>query len=425
MFILGFIALDETREPPRMRAVIATGDGTLTVVNGDALGEAVTWPVEDDISATGGAKAAAKRLMAEHKTASDLGLTMYEEVGMAEVADGTPPATLYRAFVKAAQEGLLSRAGTARSTAVSFQTVAKGGGTSAAAIDGSQAERVDERVALTLDAGEVVVRPNGERYYPRDLGGHTDIAVIRTTRTMGIYPLLSGKAGTGKTALSDAACPDLITLGCHGDMTTAHLLGTWLPTPTGGWDWRDGPLTTAMREGRVLLLDEINTMPTEVSAVLHSALDGRRTIRLDDRPDSDPVHATDGFHVIATYNPDSLGNSGLSEAITSRFTLPITVTTDYTAARTIGVPPSLVQAAENLTTRARQSITDGGPDIWAPQMRELLSAKHLVDAGLGIPFAASALLSQCPHPEDLPTVTDALQQATGHTLTPLTLGTQQ
>lgn len=279
---------------------------------------------------------------------------------------------------------------------------------------------------LRLPAGEVVTRPNGERYYPRDLGGHTDVSVLRAARDASIYPLLGGLPGTGKTALADAAHPDLVLLPCHGDMTTAHLVGTHLPTPDGGWEWRDGPLTLAMREGRTLLLDEVHQMPTEVSSVLHAAMDGRRVLRLDDRPDAELVTAATGFHVIATFNPDTLGNSGLSEAITSRFTLPVTVTTDYTAARTLGVPPQLVQAAENLTTQAAQATAQGAPAVWAPQMRELLAAKALTDTGLGIAFAASAVLSQCPHPEDLPTVTDALTHATGITgLAPLTLGTQQ
>ena len=424
MFILGFIALSND-EPKRMRSVVATGEGVLAKFTGRASGDTASWREDTDMTATGNAKTAAKILMSEHKSATDTSMTVYEEVAMVEVPDGTPPASLYRAFVKACEGGTATRAGSPRSTAVTFQTTAKGG-TSAAAAMGVQADRVDERVGLRLDPGEVVMRPNGERYYPRDLGGHTDIAAIRATRDMRIYPLLAGKPGTGKTALSDAACPDLIALGCHGDMTTAHLLGTHLPTHDGGWEWRDGPLTQAMREGRVLLLDEINAMPNEVSAILHSALDGRRVVRLDDRPDVELVTAVEGFHVIGTYNPDSLGNSGLSEAITSRFTLPITITTDYTAARTMGCPPQLVQAAENLTTQSRQSITSGGPEIWAPQMRELLSAKRLIDAGFGLTFAASALLTQCPHPEDLPTVTDALHRATGRTdITPLTLGAQQ
>lgn len=278
--------------------------------------------------------------------------------------------------------------------------------------------------ALLLAEGEVLRRPNGERYLPRDVGGHHDVAALRAFAAAGLFALLAGEPGSGKTALAEAAFPDLVAVQCHGDMTVAHLVGTHLPTEAGGWRWADGPLTEAARRGVPLYLDEVNLMPTDVSGVLHAAMDGRGLVRIDDRPDLPPVIAGDGFYVIGSYNPDSLGGRRLSEALLSRFTVQIEVTTDYDAARSLGVPEELVTIAENLFVKSESDRREGGRGIWRPQMRELLAARQLVRAGLGLEFAAAAMASQCPWPEDLPLVLAVSEHVIGTPIEPLHLGPQ-
>ena len=424
MKYVGYIVIDRTSPREKMHAMFAFEDGTILTQWGptvDGKGDPIDlrkWGNQRKQTRAANAAAAARSLVEAHEKKREAGYTdsAFVTGDVTDVTDVTD--AMVDARTHAIPHGSVHVAVTAFSRAV-------GGAAPAVAAPTQPAVRVDERAeVLRLPVGEVVVRPNGEAYLPRDLGGHTDVAVLRTARAAGLYALLSGLPGTGKTALADGAFPDLIPVQCHGDMTVAHLVGTHMPTPDGGWRWEDGPLTTAMRQGRVVLLDEIDKMPAEVSAVLHSAMDGRRMIRLDDRPDTQTVTAADGFYVIGTYNPDALGRATLTEAITSRFTLPVTVTTDYAAARSLGVPGALVTAAENLTTRAREEQASGGRGVWAPQMRELLAAKRLADAGMGLPFAAAAMLAQCPHPEDLPTVTDVYSRALGAPITPLTLGTQ-
>jgi nitric oxide reductase NorQ protein len=268
------------------------------------------------------------------------------------------------------------------------------------------------------------VRPNGEIYLPRDLGGHSDVAALRRLAECGLFVLLSGDPGSGKTALAEAAFPDLVTVQCHGDMTVAHLLGTHLPTEDGGWRWADGPLTIAAREGLPMYLDEINSMPMDVSTILHSVMDGRDFVRIDDRPDSAPVHVEPGFYVLASYNPGSLGGRRLSEALLSRFAVHIEVSTDFDAARVLGVPEELVAIAENLVVKSDTDRGSGGRGIWTPQMRELLAARRLTEAGFDLDFAASALVSQCPWPEDVPLVIDVCEHILGVRVAPLSLGNQ-
>ena len=199
---------------------------------------------------------------------------------------------------------------------------------------------------MVVERPASLIRPNGDTYLPRELGGHHDVAVVRNLVAPGLFVLLAREPGSGKTALAEAAFPDLISVQCHGDMTVAHLLGTHLSTENGGWRWADGPLIKAMRAGRTLYLDEVNTMPSDVSTILHSAMDGRGVVWIDDRPDGPVVEARPRFYVIGSYNPGGIGGRRLSEALTSRFAVQITVSTDYDAARSLGLPDELVTIAE-------------------------------------------------------------------------------
>lgn len=286
-----------------------------------------------------------------------------------------------------------------------------------------QRVRVEDRTQpLVLADGEVLTRPNGETYLPRDLVGHTDAAALRRARDGSMYALLRGEPGTGKTALADATFPDLVMFSCTGDTTVSHLVGSWMPNPDGTFRWQDGPLTVAMREGRVFLADEIDRLPHEVSAVLHSAIDGRRVLRIDDRPDMEPITAADGFYVIGTYNPRNLGGKPLPEAILSRFPLQIEVDTDFDAAESLGVPEKFVALARNLALKARQAVADGGEPVWAPNMRELLAAKRFIDAGFGETFALASVIDSCPVPEDLPTLRAEARSIFGQDAVSMRLG---
>lgn len=277
---------------------------------------------------------------------------------------------------------------------------------------------------LVVDAPDSLVRPNGDRYLARELVGHHDVAAVRALADAGLFVLLAGEPGAGKTALAEAAFPDLVAVQCHGDMTVAHLLGTHLPTAQGGWRWADGPLVTAMRAGRTLYLDEVNALPADVSTILHSAMDGRGVVRIDDRPDSPDVSAAPGFYVIGSYNPGSLGGRPLPEALTSRFAVQVTVATDYDAARSLGVPDELVTVAENLAVKADSERARGGRGVWVPQMRELLVGRRLVEAGFGLGFAAAAVVAQCPWPEDTDLVREVAEHVLGVRLPGLRLGPQ-
>ena len=260
-----------------------------------------------------------------------------------------------------------------------------------------------------------VTRPNGELYYPRRLGRGYDIDELRRLRDQQIPVLLYGPPGTGKTAMVEAAFPDLLTVAGTGDTVVDDFLGSYTPLPGGGYEYVHGPLVTAMREGRALLVDDATLIPPRVLAVLYPAMDGRRVITIPAYR-NERVDATDGFYVIAGHNPGVHG-AILTEALASRFTVHLEVGTDWDLARRLGVPAAAVAAAIDLNAGVA-----AGRLTWAPQLRELLGFTR-VRRTLGTAAAVANLAGRAPE-EDRPDVIAALSTHFGGTVTALTLGTQ-
>ncbi|MEV0269832.1 MoxR family ATPase [Hamadaea sp. NPDC050747] len=261
-----------------------------------------------------------------------------------------------------------------------------------------------------------ILRPNGQQYYPRRLAGGTDVEILRRLRTAGIPALLYGPPGTGKTSLLEAAFPDLITLAGDEDTTVGDLVGDYVPDGAGGYRWVDGPLTVAMSTGAVLLADDATLISPKVLAALYPAMDGRGEITVKAHG-ARTVQAAAGFYVVAGHNPGAHG-AILTEALASRFTAQIEVSTDYDLAQHLGVDKRLVAAARVLSGK-----TKTGEAGWAPQMRELLGA-HRLAGQIGLDHAVANLIGAAP-PEDRDEVIAALTKAFRKPpLPPLSIGNQ-
>lgn len=89
------------------------------------------------------------------------------------------------------------------------------------------------------------------------------------------------------------------------------------------FEWENGPLVTAMINGDIFLLDEINLADDAVIERINSALEFNREITLAEKGGSEVVRhfAHEDFRIIATMNPGGdFGKRELSPALRSRFT---------------------------------------------------------------------------------------------------------
>ena len=261
-----------------------------------------------------------------------------------------------------------------------------------------------------------VTRPNGQVYQPRALADMPDVEALRRLRAAGVPALLYGPPGTGKTSLIEAAFPDLITVAGDGDTTAADLVGEYTQNPDGTFTFVYGPLIRAMQEGRVLFIDDATLISPAVLAVAYPAMDGRREITVKAHK-GEVITAADGFYVVAGHNPGVHG-AILTEALSSRFSVQVRVTTDFDLAHALKIDPRAIKAAKDLA--ARQASGEIG---WAPQLRELLAYAKV--AGILGEDAAIANLAGIAPEEDRDLVADAVAKAfTRKTVAPLALGRQ-
>lgn len=120
--------------------------------------------------------------------------------------------------------------------------------------------------------------------------------------------MLVGKAGSGKTFLINELSK---RMGCHDSVVKIHLgeqtdakllLGTYTSgEKPGSFEWRSGVLTTAVKEGRWVLIEDINKAPTEVLSVLLTLLE-KREISIPSR--GEVIKAANGFQLLATIRLD-------------------------------------------------------------------------------------------------------------------------
>lgn len=200
--------------------------------------------------------------------------------------------------------------------------------------------------------------------------------------------LLAGSKATGKNVLAEnlaqAFGRPAWDVSFHVSMDAAGLIG--MDTfENGQVTFRPGPVYLCAKHGGFGVLDEINMAKNEALAVLHAALDFRRTI---DIPGYDRVTVDPAARFIGTMNYGYAGTRELNEALVSRFVvLDMPVISEENLQKLLrrtfpALSPQWAEQFAALFRDLRQKCDGGEITTKALDLRGLLSALHLVEKGI-------------------------------------------
>jgi nitric oxide reductase NorQ protein len=138
----------------------------------------------------------------------------------------------------------------------------------------------------------------------------------------------------------------------------SHLFGAWTPTEQAGvFKWQDGPVTELVRNGGVLLLNEIDFMPERISTVLFGLLDDRREIQLLENG-GEVIKAHPDLLVVGDHNPNYRGSRPMNQAWKDRFAHKWEFDYDKAIERKLIKNEALLEVANKLRASAEKGELD-------------------------------------------------------------------
>ncbi len=260
-------------------------------------------------------------------------------------------------------------------------------------------ERPTHLLELDALAGPIVL-PDGKRIYPPRLHGQPidelACALIDTDRPAeSTFLRLIGPPGAGKSQIARTIAYRLwhnrgravedrqgapfygfveITGGPSSDEYLFRHEFVPAADDAGTVRLVDSAFVAAMREGWVVMIDEVNTIRDVALLSINSCLDGRLSLYLP--ATAETVIAQPGFACLIAYNPGLVGASDIPDAWHSRFPATLEVTSNWPALAKLGARRSLVAEAMALD---RQRIAGEDGLAWTPQFRDIEALTRMID----------------------------------------------
>lgn len=191
--------------------------------------------------------------------------------------------------------------------------------------------------------------------------------------------LLKGPTGTGKSRfieyMANTLGKELITIACHEETSSTDLVGRFIIKGAEAV-WLDGPLTTAVKKGAIIYLDEIAEARPDVIVAIHSLTDHRRELYIDKLGET--VKAHEDFMLVASFNPGyqkgfkELKPSTKQRFVALSFTYPVEKVETEIVIKETGIEKDVAKKLVNIANKVR-NLTELG-------LTETVSTRLLVDA---------------------------------------------
>ena len=248
-------------------------------------------------------------------------------------------------------------------------------------------EKSDNRIQnVSTDLEETDLVPKVYKNYVA-FGNFDDVlSIVQSNRFFPVF--ISGHSGNGKTMSVEQACArakrKFVCVSMTPETDESDLLGNYVLI-NGNMEWRDGPVTTAARQGAVLCIDEIDYGAQNLSC-LQRVLEGKPFML---KKKGELIVPAPGFTVFATANTKGKGSDDgrymftnvLNEAFLERFrnTMeqewpPVATERKIIRKELASVGQEDEDFADKLVTWAdviRKTFADGGCD-------EVISTRRLV-----------------------------------------------
>ncbi|MFD0760855.1 CbbQ/NirQ/NorQ/GpvN family protein [Lutibacter aestuarii] len=206
-----------------------------------------------------------------------------------------------------------------------------------------------------------------------------EVEVFEQTYASKIPFLLKGPTGTGKSRFIEFIAhklnKKLITISCHEETSSTDLIGRYI-IKGAETVWLDGPLTTAVKEGAIIYLDEIAEARPDVIVAIHSLTDHRRELFIDKLGET--IKAHEDFMLVASFNPGyqkgfkELKPSTRQRFIAVSFAYPKATLEAEILVNETGIDANTAKKLVNIATKIR-NLTELG-------LTETVSTRLLVDA---------------------------------------------